>query len=146
MSEIAEFNLNAADSKPITAEGLAGWIAEARAMLKLAAPLMVTQLAQMAIMTTDIVMLGRLSATALAAATLGNTVFVFAWLIGFGALLSVLIAVPLAALAATKRDRIPDHVVRSVPLVGLVCPPSWVGLWLLLVFGVHLGRPLPVGG
>jgi peptide/nickel transport system permease protein len=68
------------------------------------------------------------------------------WLIGFGALLAVLIAVPLAALAATNRDHIPDHVVRAVPLVGLGFPPFWVGIVLLLVFGLHLGRPSPVGG
>jgi peptide/nickel transport system permease protein len=68
------------------------------------------------------------------------------WLIGFGALLAVLIAVPLAALAATQRDRIPDHLVRAVPLVGLGFPPFWVGIVLLLVFGLHLGRLFPVGG
>jgi peptide/nickel transport system permease protein len=68
------------------------------------------------------------------------------WLIGFGALLSVLIAVPLAAIAATNRDRIPDHLVRAVPLVGLGFPPFWVGIVLLLVFGLHVGRAFPVGG
>ncbi|MCW2976233.1 MAG: Peptide/nickel transport system permease protein [Actinomycetia bacterium] len=68
------------------------------------------------------------------------------WLIGFGTLLSVLIAVPLAALAATQRDRLPDHLVRAVPLVGLGFPPFWVGIVLLLVFGLHLGRLFPVGG
>ena len=68
------------------------------------------------------------------------------WLIGFGALLSVLIAVPLAVIAATHRDRLPDHVVRAVPLVGLGFPPFWVGIVLLLVFGLHLGRGFPVGG
>jgi peptide/nickel transport system permease protein len=68
------------------------------------------------------------------------------WLVGLGTLLSVLIAVPLAALAATHRDRIPDHLVRAVPLVGLGFPPFWVGIVLLLVFGLHLGRPFPVGG
>jgi peptide/nickel transport system permease protein len=68
------------------------------------------------------------------------------WLIGFGALLSVMIAVPLAAIAATNRDRIPDQVVRAVPLIGLGFPPFWVGIVLLLVFGLHLGRAFPVGG
>ncbi len=68
------------------------------------------------------------------------------WLIGLGTLLSVLIAVPLAAIAATNRDRVPDHVVRAVPLVGLGFPPFWVGIVLLLVFGLHLGRAFPVGG
>jgi peptide/nickel transport system permease protein len=68
------------------------------------------------------------------------------WLIGLGTLLSVLIAVPLAAIAATYRDRVPDHVVRAVPLIGLGFPPFWVGIVLLLVFGLHLGRAFPVGG
>jgi peptide/nickel transport system permease protein len=68
------------------------------------------------------------------------------WLIGLGTLLAVLISVPLAALAATKRDRLPDHVVRALPLVGLGFPPFWVGIVLLLVFGLHLGRAFPVGG
>jgi peptide/nickel transport system permease protein len=68
------------------------------------------------------------------------------WLIGLGTLLSVLIAVPLAAIAATNRDRVPDHVVRAVPLIGLGFPPFWVGIVLLLVFGLNLGRAFPVGG
>src|ERR1051325_3444856 len=68
------------------------------------------------------------------------------WLICFGTLLSVLIAVPLAVVAATKRDRIPDHVIRAVPLIGLGFPPFWVGIVLLVVFGLHFGRPFPVGG
>ena len=68
------------------------------------------------------------------------------WLIGLGVLLSVAIAVPLAAVAATHRDRLPDHVVRAVPLVGLGFPPFWVGIVLLLVFGLNLGRAFPVGG
>jgi len=55
------------------------------------------------------------------------------------------IAVPLAAVAATYRDRVPDHVVRAVPLIGLGFPPFWVGIVLLLVFGLHLGRAFPVG-
>ena len=68
------------------------------------------------------------------------------WLIGFGTILAILIGVPLATLAATRRDRLPDHVVRVVPLVGLGFPPFWVGIVLLLVFGLHLGRLFPVGG
>ena len=68
------------------------------------------------------------------------------WLIGLGALFSVLIAVPLAALAAMKRDRLPDHLVRAVPLVGLGFPAFWVGIVLLLVFALNLGRLFPVGG
>jgi peptide/nickel transport system permease protein len=68
------------------------------------------------------------------------------WLIVFGALLSVAIAVPLALVAAMRRDRLPDHVIRGVPLVGFGFPPFWVGIVLLVVFGLHLGRLFPVGG
>jgi peptide/nickel transport system permease protein len=68
------------------------------------------------------------------------------WLIVFGMILAVVIAVPLAALAATHRDRIADHIVRVVPLVGLGFPAFWIGIMLLLLFALHLGRPFPVGG
>jgi peptide/nickel transport system permease protein len=68
------------------------------------------------------------------------------WLIGMGGLLAILMAVPLAALAATRRDRLPDHLVRTLPLVGLGFPAFWLGIMLLLLFALHLGRLFPVGG
>src|SRR5207244_8446827 len=68
------------------------------------------------------------------------------WLIGLSTLLSVLIAVPLAALAASRRDRVADHVVRAVPLVGLGFPQFWLGIMLLLAFALHTGHAFPVGG
>ena len=68
------------------------------------------------------------------------------WLIAFGTLLSIAIAVPSALHAATHRDKPSDHVVRAVPLVGLGFPQFWVGIVLLLVFGLHFGRLFPVGG
>jgi peptide/nickel transport system permease protein len=58
----------------------------------------------------------------------------------------VLVAVPLAVIAATNRNRLPDQVVRAVPLVGLGFPPFWLGIILLLIFGLHLGSFFPVGG
>ena len=68
------------------------------------------------------------------------------WLIGLGTLFAVLIAVPLAALAATKRDRLPDHIVRAVPLVGLGFPQFWVGIMLQLALALNLRRLFPVSG
>lgn len=68
------------------------------------------------------------------------------WLLGFGTLLSLVIAVPLAALAATRRDTVADHAVRAVPLVGLGFPAFWVGTMLTLLFALNLGRAFPVGG
>lgn len=67
------------------------------------------------------------------------------FLIAVGGLMSLVISVPLAVLAATRRDRLPDHLVRAVPLVGLGFPPFWVGIMLLLVFGLNLGQLFPVG-
>ena len=68
------------------------------------------------------------------------------WLIGYGTLLSILIAMPLAMIAATRKDGLRDQAVRAVPLVGLGFPPFWLGIMLLLAFGLHAGRLFPVGG
>jgi peptide/nickel transport system permease protein len=68
------------------------------------------------------------------------------WLIGLGALFSVLIAVPLATIAAARREGLSDHVIRAVPLVGLGFPSFWIGIMLLLAFALNSGRLFPVGG
>lgn len=68
------------------------------------------------------------------------------WLIGLGALFSVLIAVPLAVIAAARREGVSDHVIRAVPLVGLGFPSFWIGIMLLLAFALNSGRLFPVGG
>ncbi|MGV8907429.1 MAG: ABC transporter permease [Propionicimonas sp.] len=66
-------------------------------------------------------------------------------LVGLAVVFTVLIAVPLALVAATHKDGPLDHVVRIFPTVGMAMPAFWVGLILILVFGVGL-RWLPVGG
>jgi peptide/nickel transport system permease protein len=68
------------------------------------------------------------------------------WLIAYATLLSILIAIPLAVIAASRKDAVRDQVVRAVPLVGLGFPPFWLGIMMLLVFGLHLGRLFPIGG
>jgi peptide/nickel transport system permease protein len=68
------------------------------------------------------------------------------WLIAYGTGLSILIALPLSAIAASRRDGVRDQVVRVVPLVGLGFPSFWVGIMLLLAFGLNAGRFFPVGG
>ncbi len=60
------------------------WTVEARELAKLAVPMAATQLAQMIILATDTMMLGHYSQDALAAAALGNTMFILAWLFGSG--------------------------------------------------------------
>ena len=82
-TDIVELDLSHAGRR-VEGHGLDAWFAEARELMKLAGPLIATQLAQMAIGTTDTLMLGQFSKTALAAAVLGNTVFFFCWIIGSG--------------------------------------------------------------
>ncbi len=57
----------------------------------------------------------------------------------------VLITVPLAVWAAIRKDRAADQIIRVIPAVGAGLPALWVGLLLIVVFGVHL-RWFPVGG
>jgi peptide/nickel transport system permease protein len=82
------------------------------------------------------------SAGSLIASRVGATL----WLLAYSAFLSVLIAVPLAALAASRKDALRDHAVRVVPLAGLGFPPFWTGIMLLLLVALHSGGVFPVGG
>lgn len=59
--------------------------------------------------------------------------------------LSVLIAVPMAAIAARNRGRFADHAVRVISTAGIGFPQFWLGLMLIILFSVNLGL-LPVSG
>jgi peptide/nickel transport system permease protein len=52
------------------------------------------------------------------------------WLIIYAAVLGIIISVPLAMIAASRKDAIRDHVVRVVPLLGLGMPAFWLALIL----------------
>jgi peptide/nickel transport system permease protein len=67
------------------------------------------------------------------------------WLLAYTTVLTVLISVPLAVLAASRRDGVRDHVVRAVPLVGLGMPPFWLGFLLIYAFAISL-HLFPVSG
>ena len=60
-------------------------------------------------------------------------------------ILSILIAVPMSAIAARNVGRAPDHIVRVVSTFGIGFPPFWLGLMLIILFSVQLGM-LPVSG
>ena len=53
-------------------------------------------------------------------------------LAGYTALLSVVVSVSLGVLAATWKDRWPDHLVRIATLGGLALPHLWLALLVLL--------------
>lgn len=67
------------------------------------------------------------------------------WLLCYGAVLAVVISVPLATLAASRKDAVPDHVIRIVPMLGLGMPAFWLGLILQTWLGTKL-RLFPVTG
>jgi peptide/nickel transport system permease protein len=60
-------------------------------------------------------------------------------------LLSVLIGVPLGMYAAVRRGRAVDTAARTFAVLGQSMPAFWLGLMLILLFGVVLGW-LPAGG
>ena len=128
MSDIAELEFVDA-GELVQGHGLDAWIAESGELMKLAGPLIVTQLAQMAIMTTDVLMLGHIGKTALAGAALGNTMFFFGWLVGTGpgAAVSPMIAHILGAspnnragVRAVTRMGLWSVLIMSLPLIVLM--------------------------
>ena len=95
--------------------------AELGETLKLAVPLALTQLGQIAMMTTDIAMIGRFGAEAVAAASLAHTVYFVSFTFGMGLVSAV---APLAAQAFGARN---PHLIRRSLRVGL-----WAALLISL--------------
>jgi peptide/nickel transport system permease protein len=60
-------------------------------------------------------------------------------------LIAVLISLPAGIIAATNRNRWPDRVASTLSVLGEAMPNFWLGIMLILVFGVQLGW-LPVSG
>jgi MATE family multidrug resistance protein len=99
------------------------WRRELVETVKLAAPMAATQLGQIAMMTTDLALLGRLGDHVVAAAALAHTVLFAAFTLGLGLVSAV---APLASQAFGARK--PRLLRRSVR----------VGLWAALMAGVPL--------
>jgi len=89
--------------------------------LKLAVPIALTQLGQIAMMTTDLALIGRLGDGAVAAAALASSVFFISFTFGMGLVSAV---APLAAQAFGARD---PRMVRRALRVGL-----WAALLISL--------------
>jgi MATE family, multidrug efflux pump len=89
--------------------------------LKLAVPLALTQLGQIAMMTTDLAFIGRLGSETVAAAALAHTIFFVSFTFGMGLMSAVS---PLAAQAFGARD---PRVMRRALRVGL-----WAALFIVL--------------
>lgn len=66
-------------------------------------------------------------------------------LVGMATLFSLFLTVPLATLAAARRDGVADHLIRAISVAGLGLPAFWFGIVLIEIFAVRL-HVLPVGG
>lgn len=66
-------------------------------------------------------------------------------LVAVGLALALLIALPLGVMAATRPGRGLDRLLVTTSLLGLSVPQFWLGLILIIVFGVQLGW-LPTAG
>jgi MATE family multidrug resistance protein len=103
--------------------GLSPWRVELTETVKLALPIALTQLGQVAMMTTDLALVGRLGGDAIAAAALAHVILFTAFVFGMGLTSAV---APLAAQAFGARD--PRMVRRSLR----------VGLWAATILGIPL--------
>ncbi len=124
-------------SRPIAADA---WRLELRATLALAWPLILANLTQQAIQATDVLLMGRLGATQLAAATLAlNLTFTFNLLM----LGLVIASSPMMATAIGQRFNAVRDVRRTFRaglwLIAAMLPPYWLVLWhvgdLMRLFG-----------
>jgi peptide/nickel transport system permease protein len=61
------------------------------------------------------------------------------FLVVYSTVLSIVIAVPLAVVAASHPDRWPDHLVRGLITLPLASPGFWIGILLLILFALRLG-------
>ncbi|MHA7776417.1 MATE family efflux transporter [Roseibium sp. M-1] len=115
------------------------WRSDIRPTLALGLPLAGAQLAQMAINTTDVLMIGRLGAEELAASVLAFNFYMLVWFFGMGVLQAV---IPLAARARGQRKlRDLRRTVRMGFWVSvLFCIPVWVVLLFIEPILIALGQ------
>lgn len=60
-------------------------------------------------------------------------------------LLAIILGIPLGVLSAVYRNKLPDHLVRMMSVVGISTPAFWLGLGVIILFYGHLNL-LPGGG
>jgi peptide/nickel transport system permease protein len=67
------------------------------------------------------------------------------FLVVYAMVLATIMILPLAVLAALKKDRLVDQIIRGFSILMIVTPGFWIGLILLILIGVKI--PIfPVGG
>jgi MATE family multidrug resistance protein len=115
---------------PISTTTRAAWLHELRAMLALSWPLVLTNLAQVAMGTTDVMMMGWLAPHTLAAGTLGLNVYYIALILGIGLVnaTSPMVARELGRKSASTRD-VRRTVRQGFWAAACIAIPSWLVLW-----------------
>ncbi len=66
-------------------------------------------------------------------------------LAAYAMVLAIAMTIPLSLVAALNKDRPVDQVIRAVSVTVLSTPGFWIGILLLIIFGVKL-HLFPVGG
>lgn len=66
-------------------------------------------------------------------------------LIGYSALISIAVAFPIGTIAALRREKATDHVIRIGVVTAIAIPAFWIGTILIIVFSLKL-RILPASG
>ncbi len=67
------------------------------------------------------------------------------YLLLYSTLLALVISVPLGALSAIYRNRVPDQIVRLTSMVSFAMPQFWLGLMLILLLAIRIDL-FPSGG
>ena len=119
----------------------APWRVEARALLSLSLPLVIGNLGWSAIAATDLLMLGRLGADAVAAGALALNLYHAFLIFGMG------LTTAASPLIASERGR-RRHAVRDIRrtfrqtcwAAALICVPSWLILWQATPILIFIGQ------
>ncbi len=117
------------------------WLQESRATLALSWPIILTNVAQMALTTTDVVMMGWLGADALAAGALGFNLYFLPVIFGIGLVSAV--APMIARELGARRNSVRD--VRRTVRQGLwaavaLTIPVWIMLWFTEPILIAIGQ------
>lgn len=67
------------------------------------------------------------------------------FLIAYSAVIALIVAIPLGIVAAVRRNSWIDQAIRTVSLITLAMPAFWLGVLLILYFGLYRAW-FPVGG
>lgn len=102
------------------------WIAEAKALFSLGLPIALTQILQISLQTTDVLMVGRLGTDYMAAAALGNVLFFVATALAFGPVTAI------SPLVSRSYSAHPDDFSQIRKYVH-------AGLWVVAILSLGVG-------